>query len=294
MSQPHPNASPDPARPSELRVFFAQLDFRPKKRLGQHFLISPQVADRILQAADISPEDRVLEVGAGAGALTVRLARSAAFTIAVELDPQLTALLSELLPDRARVQVLQADILRVELGELLAAGKWKALGNLPYYITGPVLGRLIEQRRSLAVIVVMVQKEVAERIVSPPGSKEYGALSVMAQTFFAVKREMVVKRSQFYPQPEVDSAVVSLTPRAEPPVAPEEEAGFERVVRAAFAHRRKTLENSLLEAGFAGGREAVGAALQAAGVEAGRRAESLSIAEFVRLARELKAGGQGD
>jgi 16S rRNA (adenine1518-N6/adenine1519-N6)-dimethyltransferase len=262
--------------------------------LGQHFLVAPDIADRIVKAAAVGPEEAVLEIGAGAGALTARLVNIGAHTIAVEQDPRLVEILRHLLPDSKRLDILQADILKVDLRRLLGKGTWKALGNLPYYITGPILGELIAHRRCFSSIVVMLQKEVGERIVSPPGRKEYGGLSVLAQIFFLPRVEMAVKRTCFYPQPEVDSMVLSLAPRPAPLLKEKEEADFERLVRAAFSHRRKTLENSLREAGFVKAREEAAAALEEAGIGKGRRAESLSVEEFILLARRLKPGGRGD
>jgi len=291
--QPLPNSA-DPALPSTLRALFGRHNFRPRKRLGQHFLVVPQIADRILEIARISEGDRVLEIGAGAGALTWRLAKTASFTLALEVDSRLVEILAEIFPASGGLRLLKADILKTDLGEILDGGTWKVLGNLPYYITGPILAKLLEERRAFSSIVLMVQKEVAERIASPPGSKAYGALSVAAQAHFLIRKEKTVKRTAFYPQPEVDSAVISLTPRPRPPVRTEEEEDFGRLVKAAFSHRRKTLEKSLLEAGFLKSREEIFPALEKSGVGRGRRAESLSIEEFVALTRQLRGRDRGD
>jgi len=277
----------DPASPAALRAILSRHDFRPRKRLGQNFLISPEIADRIIRIAEIASDDRVFEIGAGAGALTLRSARIASKTIALEIDSRLVEILAELLPDEPRWKIMQADILKADIAEIIGEGRWKALGNLPYYITGPALAKLLEQRASFSRIVVMVQKEVADRITSPPGSKAYGALSVMLQAYYAVRREMIVKRSCFYPAPEVDSAVVSLVLRPQAAVSKHEEAGFERLVRAAFAHRRKTLENSLVDAGAVKDRGEAVAALENAGLSAGKRAESFSIEDFALLAKHF-------
>lgn len=276
----------DPAQPSALAALFAQHGFRPKKRLGQNFLISPAVADHIVAVAQLSSEDNVLEIGAGAGALTLRLAQLAGEVVAVELDREVLPILAEVIAPYS-VRVLPEDVLKIDLGALLGEGRWKVLGNLPYYITGPILGKLMERRQQVALLVAMMQKEVADRIASPPGSKEYGSLSVIAQAFFVVRREMVVKRANFYPKPEVDSAVVSLTPRSQAAVPAAQEARFTQLVKAAFAHRRKTLENSLVDAQFVTSRAQAVEALERAEIGAGRRAESLSVAEFATLVGQL-------
>lgn len=289
--RPRPN-NLDPASPAALRAIFSRHDFRPRKRLGQNFLISPEIADRIIRIAEITDEDRVFEIGAGAGALTVRAAQIAAETIALEIDSRLVEILAELLPDELSLKIMQADILQADMAEIIGAGRWKALGNLPYYITGPALAKLLEQRAAFSSIVVMVQKEVADRITAAPGSKIYGALSVMLQAYYVVRRELIVKRACFYPAPEVDSAVVSLTLRPNPAVSKPEEAGFERLVRAAFAHRRKTLENSLVDEEVINDRAEAVAALEAAGLSAGKRAETFSIEDFAVLARKLKLEGE--
>ncbi|NIM04689.1 MAG: ribosomal RNA small subunit methyltransferase A [Armatimonadetes bacterium] len=284
----------DPALPSTLKALLSRHSIRPRKRLGQHFLISAEIADRIVEVARIDSSDCALEIGAGAGALTLRLTETASSTIAIESDPRLVEVLQEILPSGEGLKLMQADILKIDLSKLMGEGTWKVLGNLPYYITGPVLFKLFEQRRSFSSLVVMVQREVADRITSSPGSKEYGGLSVLAQAYFLPRAEMRVKRTCFYPQPEVDSTVVSLTPRAKAAVGEEDQKQFEKLVRASFSHRRKTLENSLVEAGFVRNRQEAVSAMEAVGVNAGRRAESLSVEEFVMLARRLKGGDERD
>lgn len=277
----------DPTHLSDLRACFSRYDIRPQKRLGQNFLVSSGVADHIIQVAHIHPTHQVLEVGAGAGALTLRLAHTASKVIAIELDNHLANLLPEILGDQSNAHVLHADFLKLDLTEIIGNTRWIAVGNLPYYITGPALGKLLEHRRSFDKIVVMIQKEVADRITSSPGRREYGALTVMLGAYFDVKREFIVKRGNFFPVPEVDSAVISLTPLESPIVPPDKEDAFAAVVRAAFAHRRKTLENSLVDVGTFANRQQAVDSLKAAGLALGRRAEVLSISEFVSLTDKI-------
>jgi 16S rRNA (adenine1518-N6/adenine1519-N6)-dimethyltransferase len=277
----------DPTHLADLRALFSRYDIRPQKRLGQNFLVSPGAADHIIQIAQVTSDAHVLEVGAGAGALTVRLARVASKVVAIELDDHLVNLLPDVLGEVTNTSILHADILKLDLSEIIGTQHWTALGNLPYYITGPTLAKLLECRHFLEKIVVMVQKEVADRIASPPGSREYGALTVMLQAYFHVKREFVVKRGSFFPVPEVDSAVISLTPLETPLVPADREDAFAAIVRAAFAHRRKTLENSLVDVGTVANRQQAVDALTAAELPLGRRAEALAVAEFVRLTDKI-------
>jgi 16S rRNA (adenine1518-N6/adenine1519-N6)-dimethyltransferase len=287
LNPPPPNQlSPDPARISELRRLLTLHRLQPRKSLGQNFLISPVTADRIVQLLDLSPGDKVLEIGPGPGALTLRLAAAGAEILALELDRGLADLLGELLAGYGAKRIIAGDVLEADFPALLGEGGWKVVGNLPYNLTGPILGKILEAVGGFHRVVLMLQKEVAARLLSPPGSKEYGAVSVLAQCYFDLRREMVVKGSAFYPRPEVDSAVISLVPKTEPAVGVGEQAEFRRLLQAAFAHRRKKLENSLQDAGLVESRERGEELLASAGIGLGRRAEALSLAEFVGLFQE--------
>ncbi len=280
------NLSKDTARPTVLHALFARHRFVPHKRLGQHFLVSPEVADRIVSLADLHSGDQVLEIGAGAGALTLRLVSSASLTVALEVDPRLLKMLGEIVPDTPQLRILQTDVLTLNFVKLLAEGEWKIVGNLPYSITGPTLGRLLENKALFSRAVVMVQEEVGARILSPPGRKDYGRLSVMLQAYFIPRKEMTVGRGCFHPKPEVDSTVLSLVPRPAPLLEKEEEKCLAKLVHAAFLHRRKTLENSLAAAGLLESRQEAEGLLEEAGIGLGRRAESLAVEEFAHLASQ--------
>lgn len=280
----------DLANPGVLKALMAQYGLRPQHRLGQNFLIDGRVLDGIVSAAALGPEDVVLEIGPGLGTLTQRLAAQAGRVVCVELDRGLVQVLQDTVQKAyGNVEVIHGDAGRIDLhkllGERLAPGqKAKVVANLPYYITTPLVMRLLEEGLPLSHVVVMVQKEVADRMVSPPGSKAYGALSVAVQYYTEPRVVLRVNRASFMPQPDVDSAVVSLRFREQPPVDAPPGALF-RVVRAAFGQRRKSLVNALTSLGVE--KAAVQAALEAVGIDPGRRGESLSLEEFAAVARAL-------
>lgn len=280
----------DLANPGVLKTLMAQYGLRPQHRLGQNFLIDGRVLDGIVAAAALQPEDLVLEIGPGLGTLTQRLAQRAGRVVCIEIDRGLVQVLRDTVQKAYdNVEVIHGDAGRIDLHKLfeerMAPGqKAKVVANLPYYITTPLVMRLLEEELPLARVVVMVQKEVADRMVSPPGSKAYGALSVAVQYYTAPRVVLRVNRASFLPQPEVESAVVSMEIRDEPPVDVRPEPLF-KVVRAAFGQRRKSLVNALTSLGLE--KAAVQAALEAAGVDPGRRGESLSLEEFAAVARRL-------
>ncbi len=274
------------ARPGELKRFLARHGFVLKKGLGQNFLIDERVLDKIVEASGISERDGVLEIGPGAGVLTQRLAARAGKVVAVEKDAALQPLLAESLRAFARVEVVYADVLDVDLQELWArfAGcpRVHVVANLPYYVTTPILFHILEAAVPVNNILVMVQKEVADRLAAAPGRKEYGALSVMVQYRAEVERIVSVPPSSFLPPPGVESVVVRLSCR--PPRHPVRHLpDLRRVVRAAFATRRKTLANALA-GGLGWDRDETRRLLMGAGIDPDRRGETLSLQEFVRVA----------
>ena len=280
----------DLASPAVLKAIMARYGLRPQHRLGQNFLVDGRVLDAIIAAAGLDSGDLVLEIGPGLGTLTRRLAASAGRVLCIELDRALvTALQETVLAEFGNVEIIHGDANRVDLHKLLTerlspGRKAKVVANLPYYITTPLVMRLLEERLPLQRLVVMVQREVADRMVSPPGSKASGALSVAVQYYTEASIVKRVSRAAFLPQPDVDSAVVRMEVRPEPPVdaSPEE---FFRVVKAAFGQRRKSLANALTALGVT--KDAVQEALQAAGIDGNRRGESLSLEEFAALTRNL-------
>lgn len=262
---------------------------RPRKRFAQHFL-EPAWADKLVAAIDPQPGDRFLEIGPGPGALTLRLAPRVAHLTAVELDRDMAAALAPHLP--AHVEMVQADFLEVDLAPLLGTGITRVAGNLPYNISSPILFRLIAASRAhgtLSDATVMVQREVADRIVAAPGSGDYGVLSISVQVYADVQRLLALPPGAFRPAPRVHSAVIRLRFRP-PAVTLRDERLFEAMVRSMFTQRRKTLGNALAPFASSRGLDAR-AMLAAAGIDAGRRAETLQLTELARLAEGFVIAG---
>ncbi|MGB7799456.1 MAG: 16S rRNA (adenine(1518)-N(6)/adenine(1519)-N(6))-dimethyltransferase RsmA [Pseudonocardiaceae bacterium] len=277
--------------PAELRALADRLGVHPTKRLGQNFVHDANTVRRIVAAADLTPDDVVLEVGPGLGSLTLGLLDAVDRVLAVEVDPVLAGALPATVADRAReragaLRVLTADALRVRRTEIVeAAGGLEPtalVANLPYNVGVPVLLHLLAELPSLRRGLVMVQAEVADRLASPPGSRCYGAPSVKAAWFADVRRAGPVPRAVFWPVPNVDSGLVALTSHPPPSAVPKEEVFA--LVDAAFAQRRKTLRAAL--AGWAGSAAAAERVLRAAGVDPTARGEQLTVSEFARIARE--------
>ena len=253
------------------------------KRLGQNFLIDPNIVRKIVAAADLSPADTVFEIGPGRGALTEALSRAVRRVVAVEIDPQLHRLLQDRQADWPNVQLVCADALTYPL-ETVSTGAI-VVANLPYYLSTPLLFRLLEQRHRFPRLVLMLQNEVADRLVAEAGSADYGILSVMAQYAAEITKVFRVSAQCFRPRPEVGSAVVSLRTKKETVLSLEEESTFARLVKSAFAHRRKTLVNSLRDEGYTS--SVVMRALTDTGITATARAETLTLEQFVQLTGQL-------
>ncbi len=273
------------ADPHATRHILKRFKLRAVKGLGQNFLIDAEVVRQIVEAADICAGDEVLEIGAGIGTLTQGLLEAGAHVTAVEVDKKLPAVLKETLAGYENFRLVEGDILKVDVAELMPR-PFKVAANLPYYITTQILLTLLEKNLPVTKIVTMVQREVAERMTAAPSSKIYGALSVAVQFRSEARIVFDVPPESFLPPPEVTSSVVVCNIR-KPPFEVVDENFFTKVVRASFAQRRKTLANSLA-ASF--GREKVSAALTAAGFDGSRRAETLSLTEFARLANFLAKG----
>ncbi len=252
------------------------------KRLGQNFLIDADIVHGIVDAADICPGDRVLEIGPGIGTLTQGLAEAGAEVTAVELDKKLPAVLAKTLEGYDKVRVVQGDILKIDIQTVMGPGSFKVVANLPYYITTPILMSLLEQRLPITRLVTMVQKEVAERMTAVPGTKAYGALSVAVQYYAAPRIVLDVPPQSFIPAPEVDSVVIVCDVREKPAVEVKDGQLFFRIVRAAFGQRRKTFNNALKTMGLE--KETIGHILLKAGIDGQRRGETLSLAEFAAVA----------
>jgi len=255
----------------------------PRRSLGQHFLIDKNIVHKIVRLAELQPGETVLEIGPGRGILTEALLDSSGFVVAVELDAALCAHLRATLGRRSNFRLVEGDALTFDYAQV--PSPFLVVANLPYYVSTPLLFRLLEDRRRIDRLVLMLQEEVVARLAAAPGGKDYGALSIAAQFYCEVRQAFRVPPTCFRPKPQVGSAVVVLTPLPKPRVSVADEAFFFRIVRAGFAHRRKALPNSLRDEGFEGAPTA--AALEQAGIDPRRRAETLSIEEFAALTDAL-------
>jgi 16S rRNA (adenine1518-N6/adenine1519-N6)-dimethyltransferase len=267
---------------------------RAKKALGQNFLVDDSVLTRIVACVDPTAEDAILEIGPGRGALSRLLARSGARFLAIEWDRDLLPLLTAEFASLENVEIGHGDILRVDLQQLLVARggsrKWKVAANLPYNISSQVLFRFLEHPELFERLVLMLQKEVGDRLVAPPACKDYGALTVLLRLHFDIRREFLVKPGSFRPVPKVDSCVLRFIPLAKPRAEVGDEELFRRVVKGAFNQRRKTLLNSLRSAGLGDDGAELTEACARCGIDGGRRGETLSLEEFAALTRELLVG----
>lgn len=276
----------------ELTDFIALLKYyriQPKKKLGQTFLFKGFISEEIVRLACVTGTDVVVEIGPGLGALTRPLAATGAQIIGLEYDMVLATALQQSL--RApRVTIIRADALNFDYQKLFAhhTTKLKILGNLPYYLTSPLIFKLLSLRSIVEGMLVMIQKEVADRVTAQPGSRNYGTISIFAQLYCEVEKQLTVTRENFYPLPKVDSEVVAFRVRNEPLVAVPDELFFEKLVRTSFLRRRKTLLNALKATDyFNRGKEKILEALSASGIDPQRRPETLSIGEFSELSRQI-------
>ena len=284
------------ASPGATRYILDKYGIKARKKYGQNFLIDANVIRNIVDAAGITKEDCVLEIGPGIGSMTQLLSRAAGSVVCVEIDETLRPVLEETLEDCENVKILWQDILKTDLKAVCAeqnGGKpLKVVANLPYYVTTPILMQLLEQKNVFTSITVMVQKEVADRIRSGPGSKEYGALSLAVQYFAEPEAVMTVPPSCFMPRPGVDSCVLCLKAYGQPPVECNEKVMF-ALIRAAFNQRRKTLANAVSHGYSLNGRtvsrEEIAEILTGMGLPATVRGEALSLEQFAQISLLLGA-----
>jgi len=273
----------------DVRKLLQEFDIQPKKSLGQNFLVDQRALERIVEAAELGPEDIILEIGPGLGTLTRLLAARAGRVVAVELDPRLVEVLKEVLADLSNVEIIHGDILELDpAAELIQAEgfRYKVVANLPYYITSAVLRHLLTATVKPKLMVVTVQLEVAQRITAGPGDMSLLAVSVQ---FYGRPRIVArIKAGAFHPSPQVDSAVVRIDLHDQPLVEVDDVDSFFEVVRAGFAQRRKQLRNAL-SAELALPASEVAQALARAGVSPRRRAQTLSIEEWARVWRETQS-----
>ena len=283
---------------SVTRAILERHGFTFKKSFGQNFLTDTNILQKIVDTAEIDKKVNVIEIGPGIGALTEFLAESAAEVMAFEIDDRLVPILADTLRDFDNVTVVNQDILKVDLAQYIAEFKnpdlpVKVVANLPYYITTPILMHLIESGILFSEFVVMMQKEVADRISAQPNTKSYGSLSIAVQYYMTAKVAFIVPRTVFVPAPNVDSAILKMVRRDQPAVEVQDEKFFFKVSKASFVHRRKTLWNNLTSY-FGKSEETKGkltAALERAEISPSVRGEALSLEEFARLADALKSEG---
>lgn len=286
----------DIATPRRTKEIIQRHGFSFKKSLGQNFLIDQNILTKIVASAGLDSSKGALEIGPGIGALTERLAQQAKTVTAIEIDRRLIPILEEVLEPYPHVHVEQADVLKVDLKDLFArrfhdVDSVSVVANLPYYVTTPILMKLLEEKLPLENIVVMIQKEVAERMAAAPGSKDFGSLSIAVQYYSEPELICTVPHTVFIPQPNVESAVIRLKVRQSPPVDVTSEKHFFDVVRASFTQRRKTISNNLKSRYAKEGRERLDAVLEQAGIMPSRRGETLSLQEFATLSNLLLEQG---
>ena len=280
------------ASPKVLKEILAESGFKFSKSLGQNFLIDENVLEKIISGANIDKSTNVIEIGPGFGTLTQRLCLNAKKVVAIEIDKTAIPILENNLCDFDNIKIINDDVLKCDLKKIIAeefgGGRVTIAANLPYYITTPIIMHILESRIDAKNLCIMIQKEVAERIAAKEGTKDYGALSV-AVNYYAIPRMIcTVPPSSFIPMPKVSSAVISLDIRKEPPVAVNSEKGFFKLVKAAFAQRRKTLLNALANSSAVPmSKEEISNVLIECGIDEKRRGETLTLQDFADIANRI-------
>jgi 16S rRNA (adenine1518-N6/adenine1519-N6)-dimethyltransferase len=274
---------------SKLKDLFSEYHFRPLKRLGENYLVDANVKEKIIAALDAGEDDTMLEIGPGFGALTFDIAASGAEVYAVEKDKKAFTILKEMAGSRfPRLKLLCGDFLDFDLGRVSGRGRLKVIGNLPYYITTPIIERLFVAKRRISSILVTMQREVANRLLAAPGSKDYGSISCFVQYHTIPRYLFTIKRTAFYPEPGVDSSLIRLDVLEEPPVEVRNEELLFRIIRGAFNQRRKTIVNSLSRKEVLDMQKGeLIRILSSAGIDPGARPETLSLSDFSRLANAI-------
>jgi 16S rRNA (adenine1518-N6/adenine1519-N6)-dimethyltransferase len=274
---------------ASIRKELAEYGLFPKKRWGQHFLVDRNILNKVIRTAQVGKDDVILEIGPGLGEMTLALARQAKKVIAVEIDPKLTEILKEKLKCYPNVEVTQRDILKADFSQFLGkeGQPIKVVANLPYQISTPILFRFIDSKRIFSTLTLMLQREVAERMVALPGRKEYGPLSIFVQSASSPSICFFIKPSAFFPPPKVESAVVHMVWKERTIVEPKDEDWFKRIVRACFGYRRKTLLNALKHSALPLPKE-LEKRMGKIGIDPRRRPETLRIQEFTRLSEVLR------
>lgn len=274
---------------SQLVEVFKKSGFRPLKRFGENYLIDANIKDKIIASADIKDTDTIVEIGPGMGALTIDLASSGANVYAVEKDKKAYSILKDLAGnDLPNLKLFNADILEFDMKAISRIGKLKVVGNLPYYITTPIIEYLINNRKLIKSILITVQKEVASRLLAAVGSDSYSSISCFVQYYTKPRYIHTIRRTSFYPVPEVDSSLIGLEVLDEPRVTVGDEELFFKAIRGAFNQRRKAVLNSLSRDAVLGiSKEKLSKVLKETGIDPAARPERIGILEFARLANSL-------
>ena len=279
--------------PSKTKEIVSKYGFRFSKSLGQNFLVDGNIIKNICEGADITEADGVIEIGPGIGTLTQQISRYAKKVVAIELDKKLIPILEDTLDGIDNIKVINNDVLKVDLEKLIEEEfeglNVKVVANLPYYITTPIIMKLLETKLPIESVSVMIQKEVAERMIAPPGKKDYGALSVAVQYHSKPEIITIVPKTVFIPQPNVDSAVIKLNINKTPPVEVKDEKLMFSVVKSAFGQRRKTILNALSGGYLELEKETIKQVLETAGIDPKKRGEVLSIEDFAHIANIISS-----
>ena len=278
--------------PDVIKQIRAESGFRFSKSLGQNFLIDDRVLDEMIAASGIDKTSNVLEIGPGFGTLTQRLCMSAGKVVSVEIDDTVIPILTENTAEFDNLKIINADIMKTDIRKLIdeefGGGEVKVIANLPYYITTPIIMGLLEKELPMSALVVMIQKEVADRIAAKPSTKDYGALSVAVNFYCEPEVIVNVPPSSFIPQPKVSSSVIMLKMRKKPPVEVKDKKQYFTVVKAAFGQRRKTLPNALANSGaFPKDKQQIIEVLNSVGIDEKRRGETLTLQDFANIADKI-------
>ena len=271
---------------SNTRELVEKYQFRFTKSLGQNFLVDQNIVRDIVKGAEVSKEDYVIEIGPGVGTLTRELLKEAASVTAIELDDKLLPILKEELKEYENFHLIHGDATKVQLDAVYPGKEIKLVANLPYYVTTPIITKILNDKVAFSSLTIMIQKEVAERMDAVPGTKDYGSLSVLVQYYCDTKIVRSVPPESFIPRPKVDSTVIRLTKLEKPRAHVEDEALFFKIVRMVFTMRRKTLSNNLKSLGYT--REFIEEVLEAAGIDLKARGETLSVEKFAELSNVIK------
>ena len=272
-----------------IKKELAAYGLTPRKRWGQHFLVDRNILNKVVRAAELEKGDVILEIGSGMGEMTLALARQVKKVIAVEIDRKLVKILKERTAEFSNITFIEGDILKISFEELYRQGQQqlKVVANLPYQISTPLLFRFIESKQLFSSLSLMLQREVAERMIAHPGGKDYGPLSIFTQSVSDLSIQFYIKPSAFFPPPKVESAVIRMVWKERPLVRLEEEGWFKKVVKGCFSYRRKRLVNGLRHANLLLP-EDLEKRIEKIGIDPQRRPETLTIQEFARLADALR------